>query len=193
MTIELWVELNVKDKNGKVKYSSGKQPSHSFVKQFLHVLAAMMQQSTTYSVKDTSNTSRTLPYASAYSTYTVFALQSSPQSQAYGLVVGSGTGAEDNTNYALGTLITTLSYQGHSITAPAVVGSNVDMVLARPFYNGTAGTITINEVGIYIKTLDSTPIERYFCIARDKLGSGVDVDPADTATLQYTLRTNVGV
>jgi hypothetical protein len=124
--------------------------------------------------------------------------------------VGSQTGtwslggvddAESNTDYKLqhqvsdGVAAGTLDYGGQSFTAvPAVVGGNVDCIINRAFYNGSGGTVTVKEVGIYAAWVNGYAAQFYlFCIIRDLLGADVPVLDAETLTVEYTLRTNVAV
>jgi hypothetical protein len=62
----------------------------------------------------------------------------------YGIVVGTGNAAEDNSDYKLGTKIAhgltagKLSYGPVSHVAPVVNGANVDYVMTRSYYNEAA-------------------------------------------------------
>ena len=89
--------------------------------------------------------------------------------------------------------ITGLTYLGTNWVTATEVAGNVDMVFSRGFYNGTGGTVNINEGGAAIQSLiwHSYGDTVYFLILRDVLAGTISVDPGDTATVQYTLRTNV--
>jgi hypothetical protein len=108
---------------------------------------------------------------------------------ALGVVVGSGSGAESFYDHVLGTPLTSsdLSFLTANWTTSAEVSGNVDCVCSRSFYNHTGVTKNIAEVAIYALTGQTYKI----CIVRDVLAGAVAVDPGDTATVQYTLRTNV--
>jgi hypothetical protein len=110
----------------------------------------------------------------------------------YGLVIGSGTDAEDFENYKLATKIenTLITYLNQNWTTSQVVGANVDLVVSRSYYNDKADTVYIREVTLQAHdgcNPPGTPI----ALIRDKLVGAVQVDVGDTGTLQYTLRTNV--
>ena len=121
-------------------------------------------------------------------------------SQNFGIMVGDGDQAggadpESPNDYKLQNKITGLTYLGTNWVTTTEVAGNDDLVLSRGFYNGTGGTVNINEVGAAIQSLiwHSYGDTVYFLILRDVLAGAVTVDPGDTATVQYTLRTNVAV
>jgi len=71
----------------------------------------------------------------------------------------------------------------------------VDLFFSRGFHNFTEDPVDIIEIGAAVQSLywhiygDAA----YYLILRDVLAGAVTVDPGDTATVQYTLRTNVAV
>jgi len=69
------------------------------------------------------------------------------------------------------------------------------MIFSRGFHNGTEDPIDIIEIGAAVQSLcwHSYGDAAYYLILRDVLVGAVTVDPGDTATVQYTLRTNVAV
>jgi len=91
--------------------------------------------------------------------------------------------------------ITGLTYLGTNWVTTTEVGGNDDLVLSRGFYNGAGSSIDILEVGVAWISLywHSYGDAAYYLILRDVLAGAVTVDPGDTATVQYTLRTNVAV
>jgi len=91
--------------------------------------------------------------------------------------------------------ITSLTYLGTNWVTATEVAGNVDMVFSQGFYNGTGSSIDIIEVGLAWISLygHSYGDQAYYLILRDVLAGAVTVDPGDTATVQYTLRTNVAV
>lgn len=72
-----------------------------------------------------------------------------------GIVVGTGNGAENWDDYALGTYIeeggdSGQLVQGFNATFPVTIaGSVTTSILKRWFFNDSGSTITINELGIY--------------------------------------------
>ncbi|MCJ7574689.1 hypothetical protein MUO93_10585 [Candidatus Bathyarchaeota archaeon] len=106
-----------------------------------------------------------------------------------------GDDPESLSDYKLQHQITSLTYLGTNWVTTTEVAGNDDLVLSRGFYNGTEDPIDVIEVGLAWISLDwhSYGDQNYFLILRDLLAGAVTVDPGDTATVQYTLRTNVAV
>jgi len=100
--------------------------------------------------------------------------------EASGIVVGTGTDAEDPLNYILTTRIAhgnsagQLYYTASETLVQSWVTGVVTMSRSRYFNNNSGGSITVNEVGVY-----ST-----YLVCRDKLGTGVVVP--DTGQLKIT-------
>lgn len=192
--MQLLKRITVKDINGKIKYDSGLVPSHSFTIAFLqHIYGAL--NTIAVSIQDVGDAARSVGAPDDYQ-LARNELKAGDNTSTYGLVVGTGAGAESNTDYALGTQIAhgvgagQLDYGAHSFTAPSVVGSNVDMIVSRDFYNGSGGSITVTEVGGYTRSRVGAAYN-YFCVLRDLLDTSVPVANTETLTLQYTLRTTV--
>lgn len=106
----------------------------------------------------------------------------------YGPVVGTGTGAYDFDNYALGTLIahgTGSGQLGYSITtfnAPTTSGNDRYFEIIRTFQNNSGAQITVNEIGLY-----GNSSSVYFCLARD-LPTAIDIPSGQTLTLTYKVK-----
>jgi hypothetical protein len=193
MELQLLYRTVITDEKGKIVKRGRWRKSRSFVKAFLqHVYGSLF--SATISVIDTGNAARTLTSPTGY-TQPHLDINAAADNSAYGFVVGTGTTAPTNTDYALvaqigqGTGENQLDHGVHSVTIPAVVSGNVDMVISRAFYNGSGATITVKEIGIYCRSYDGAM--RYFCVVRDVLAASVDVLDTQTLTVQYTLRTTV--
>jgi len=194
--IELRYRAVVRDVDGRVKRDTGLQLSRSFVFQFLQILMGAMGNRDVAGGKDTGGAARTIDGSQLNVGYVEF-VKAPDDNDTYGLVVGTGVTAEDTMDYALATKIAhgvgagQLDYGAHSFTDPAEVGANVDMVITRTFYNGSGGTITVNEIGAYCRSVYTTDTIGYFCIIRDVLAAGVEVADTETLTVQYTIRTTV--
>jgi hypothetical protein len=185
-----YYQLFLHDKDGKLIWKSRKRISKSFVRQWLQIIMAQLKQSTVTGAIDTGGVSRNIfNYGNALGANAPYAYAT------YGIVVGTGTGAEANDNYALGAQIAhgtgagQLQYGSQAFTDPAIVAGNVDAILTRAFTNVSGATITVNEIGLYAQGYDGSV--RYFCAIRDVLSAGVNVLNGQTLTVQYTLRTTV--
>jgi len=184
--VKAYYEILVHDKNGKLLRKTRRRKSKSFVIGFLGTLWGQYQ-SATVAVVDTGGLSRGVDIL------TDGAIQLGDGASLFGIVVGTGTTTPTNSDNKLATQIThgtgagQLSHGSHSFTDPAVVGTNVDAVVSRAFYNGSGATITVREIGIYVRA-DTT---WYFCIIRDVLAAAVSVANTETLTVQYTFRTTV--
>jgi len=190
-----YYQLTITDKHGKIVRRTRKRRCRSWVKQWLQIFEVYTAHDygsapVSVSTLDTSNTARANTFdATVYNNLAMFALDND---STYGLVVGTGTGAESNTDYALGTQIDhgvgsgQLDHGAHSKTTTAVVGSNVDYQISRTFYNGSGGSISVTEIGIYLKSKSAW----IFCILRDVI-SAVAVANTQTLTVTITFRTTV--
>jgi len=185
-TISLSVRYVLTDKDGKILRRSRWRRSRSFVLQFLEICYAQLYA-----------TSINITYITgAEDVWSLNApmVANSPSGYAGGgIVVGTGTNAPANTDYALQTLIAhgsgsgQLLYGAQSWVQPAVVGSNVDMIGTRSFTNNSGATITIREVGCYFGESIYNGVQR--CTIRDLLT--ISVANGVTVTIEYRLRTTV--
>jgi hypothetical protein len=201
MKIGLYYRVLIHDKQGTLVKRTRWKESESFVLQFLQHIDVLVNHAQgvagiAASTKDMGGTSRNLQALTLGPWFTVnfLAVFSADNDATYGVLVGTGTTAVTNVDYKIETLIAhgvgagQLDYGAHSRTAAQVVGSNVDFVISRAFYNGSGGSITVNEIGISCATVDSGGNTRYFLIVRDVI-TPVAVANAQTLTVQYTLRT----
>lgn len=107
----------------------------------------------------------------------------------YGTVVGSGTGAFDFDNYALGTLIAhgtgagQLQYGAVTFNAPQTSGNDRYFEIIRTFQNGSGSGVTVNEIGLY-----GNSASVYFCLAREVLGTSITVPNGQTLTVTYKIK-----
>lgn len=107
----------------------------------------------------------------------------------YGPVVGTGTGAFDFDNYALGTLIAhgtgsgQLSYGLVTFNAPQTSGNDRYFEIIRTFQNLSGAQIDVNEIGLY-----GNSASVYFCLAREVLGSAIQIPNGQTLTVTYKIK-----
>lgn len=178
------LELTVHKPNGEVtEYRIVK--SKSFVRQFLEIL--WMQCYNLPSVlaggtqpKDTGGTARGVDQASGN-----LSAIAAAGITANGIVVGTGTDAVTVNDYKLKTLIAhgvaagQLQYSAMTFGAPAEDGTTSQFRLTRDFTNGTAATITVNEIG-----LDVIASGYYFLAIRDVI-TPIDVPVGEILTVNY--------
>lgn len=195
MSLEIFVRREIRDKEGNLIKDSGLQKSKSFVLGFLDLVLLLMDElynvpGPAENITDTTNNVRAVD--ATLGALVMFAVRAAANDDTYGIVVGSGITAESNADYKLASQIAHgvagLNYGGVSVTAAAIIGANVDMLLTRSFTNGSGVAKTVNEVGAYVA---SRTVGWYFCILRDVL-AGSDVIPnGGVYTVVYTLRTTV--
>ncbi len=195
--LELFHRIIIRDKEGNIEYDTGLVPSNSWNIAFLeHIYGAF--RDATVNIEDTGNTSRAVPRP-YYGSYVRFTTDAPDNNANYGIVVGTGTTAPTNTDYALaaqiahGTGAGQLDYGANSFVVPSIVSGNIDMTLSRSFYNGSGSSIIVKEIGIYCRSNVGTGAgtARYFCLARDVLSTPEPVGDTKTLTIQYTIRTTV--
>jgi len=213
MSLETYYRIQIKDKSGKVEFDSGRRPSHSFVIGFIDILYAALhayadyELGITYSIQipDVTNTLRNVMYVMGDELSGTFVnegwmgVKAEDNDDTYGIVIGSGTGPESNSNYALSNKIShglgagQFDYQRHNFVNPYTDGNNVELAMSRDFYNGSGGAIDVKEIGIYARTtIDTWPITyAIICIKRELLGATVTVPNQKTLTVQFIWRTTI--
>lgn len=202
METKLFYRLLIHDKHGRLIKRTRLRRVHSFVIAYLQCIQYMSQHA--YGVNsvimvDIKDTGGVISGFRAWSTlYTnkCFSIDAPDNEGNYGIVVGTGITPPTNGDYALASKIAhgvgvgELDYGAHNFTNAGVVGSNVDFVISRSFYNGSGATITVKEIGIIVATIDTNSVERHLLILRD-ITTPMDVLDTQTLTVQYTIRTIV--
>ena len=180
--MKAYYQIFVHDRHGRLKYLSRQHQCRSYVKNFLVRLQGV-KIGVSFTVIDTTNTGRSKTGMGRWDGGVGILTK--------GIIVGTGTTAPTNTDYVMespiahGTGAGELQYQATTYTWADVVGANVDAIITRTFLNGSGGTVTVNEIGIYCLDTQS------YLELRDVLAAGVDVENGETLTVQYTLRTTV--
>jgi len=182
----LYYEIIVTDKDGKVILRQ-KAEAHSFLIQYNQIRSGAMGNANR-TVKDTGGTDRTVRAAS-----TPFRLAAAIGVTAQGIRVGTGNTAVAIGDYALETAIAEgtgadqMEYQAQTYDTDVTVSDpDCTFELKRIISNGSGSTIVVLEIGIYVMCTDTGAVDRYFCIARDVLGSSVSVPNGGTITVFYT-------
>ena len=109
----------------------------------------------------------------------------------YGIVAGTGTGAESFEDYALDTIIANgtgagqLSYAAQETTSSTYTAGTKTWasVMVRYLNNNSGGAIVVGETGCYVR-VDYSSTFAYMMLARDLIDPTVSV--ADTAQLKVT-------
>lgn len=199
--LKAYWEIEVRDSKGKL-LKRRRFKSHSYLAQFIRMVRGIQYH--TYgitnngntSVVDITGTSRTYPY-DTYLYSSGMALNCGAGSSEYGIVVGTGTNPNSTTTYALQSIIAhgtgagQLSYGSHTFEDIITSGSDVFFRIIRTFTNNSGASITVNEVGLYVKAVDSSNNARVFCIARDLIPDGQVVPNGATLTIRYIQKITV--
>lgn len=181
-TLAITFTLDEYDAEGSLK-SHKTLPSRSYVLAMADLVYTNMKPGN-QSIPDTSNTSRTQGPSGAGN----MQVAASATNAAYGIVVGTGTNGVAIADYALQTLIAhgvgagQLSYGAVTVTAPATNGSTRQFTVIRTLTNGSGGTITIQELGVY--AYGGT---YYYCIIRDRYVGGYALTNGHALTITYTI------
>jgi len=212
--IDVKLTITVKDKNGKI-IKVHKQKSHSFLMNYLSMLANLMLNpygsiNNYFYFLSTANTwwSYAPSYTNVKNTLTI--LDGSNDST-YGIVVGTGTATPTPMDYKLGNQIQNgtgsgqLVYGAHAISpTPAtsglangtstpssglltISGNTTSFQISRTFTNSSGASITVSEIGIIVEaTLNSNNTE-YVLILHDLLSSPVTIQNGGAITVTYTI------
>jgi hypothetical protein len=191
-TMAGFVRVKIHDAEGKLKTQTQWKQSQSFVQTFLQLIHFYIAEATTENIVTNIDGTDTDVYTPMNDSYEdCMQLNAGSGVDSYGIVVGSGTGAESNTDYALDTKITDgsgagqLEYGSQGFVGVFEVAGNVDMIINRVFFNNSGSGVTVEEIGVYI--WNNSPVATdYFCIIRDLLN--FTVNNGESATVEYTLR-----
>jgi hypothetical protein len=216
--LEVLIECEVRDKNGKI-LSVHRQKSKSLLKNFAKMLRTMLYPSlptapstntvaVTTSLYDTSGASKSFyaslvgwsPGTSYYFGLYPLCAGAPAGNDAYGIQVGTGTGAVTRDDYQLvykilnGTGSGQLSYG--AMTVEDTDGTPPDTVfrLIRTFTNNTSSSITVYEIGLVIANVyvpwgsSFSPTTSYFLIARDLLSTPQTIPAGATLTVRYIFK-----
>lgn len=178
-----------------LKSDTGVVPCESLLIQFMELLEICLRRVNGMNVTDVTNTEIVVeaPGNQAIQKYFFYG-DAQEGDDTFGILVGTGVGAESNTNYVIGTQIAhgtgggELEYQGTAFTEPYVIGGNVDGQIRRSFHNDSGGPITIEEIVLVVKASDGGA-EDLFTIIRDLNNQAVADN--ETAVVKFTFRTTV--
>lgn len=203
----LYVDYRIKtlDPFEKKTFDSGWKPSKSFVLQWMQCNEASwraLDNPDYVEAKDVTNTLRKMikcRQISLGNSGDIYACNAGLGDGSYGVVVGTGVGAEANDDYQLGTKIAhgtgsgELEYEGTNWAYPHDEAGGKEFDIWRSFHNDSGGSITVQEFGIYAYhycwVSGSTYSNEIFLIIRD-VDSLVIADNS-TGTVTYSFRTVV--
>lgn len=136
-----------------------------------------------YNIKDTGNTTRQIPdlYISSLDILSAAGVAS------YGIVVGTGSTANTIDDYKLETQIdnATLAHSNTALVGYVTDKDDVYIKLQRSFTNNTGGTITIKEVGVYLKVYATGNTSIYVMYYRKVLDTPLDIADGSTDIIEW--------
>jgi nitrate reductase NapAB chaperone NapD len=212
--IDIRIEAKVIDKNGKI-IKVHKQKSHSFLMNYLSMLANLMlnpygSMNNYFYFLSTANT--WWSYAPNYTIATnALTILDGANDSTYGIVVGSGTSTPTPQDYNLqsqiqnGTGSGQLVYSAHTVSPTpgtgGIAGSTTEpstgvlpvsnkttsFQVSRQFTNQSGASITVSEVGIIVKATLNNNNTEYVLIIHDLLSSAVTVPNLSILQITYTI------
>ena len=192
-SIVLAYRVMKQDIKKRILYDSGIIPSRSFVRQFVDCMKVELSD-TNGTAKDVTGTDVNMRgdvYAWDYH-YGLHRADAGEHNDDYGILVGTSDTPPDNSDYALGTPIPDGSESGeleygemvfHDVTEEA---GYIEASMRRIFYNAGTENVVVKEIGLVV---NQTHENKNFLWIRDVLGTPVTVEPAQTLTVQYIMKT----
>jgi hypothetical protein len=190
------IEFEVRDKDGKL-IQKGKFPAKSWVGNIIRLLNALWgtwatpttgspyMYSTPTVLLDTTNTARALCLWTTDSGACGGAAPAGNTSA--GILVGASDAPVSLGQFNLQSLIAhgtgsgQLLYGATSVESLTIDGTYYFRIV-RTFTNNSGATITVREIGLFLK-----PLAQSFMFARDVLASPINVPNGSTLTLRYVI------
>ena len=185
----LRLEVGHHDKRGRYIREQSVE-GHSIVQQWPTWLTSALNQTSVQSLKDTSNTLRTLRLTDGAQDWRS---DGAANSATKGILCGTGTTAVTITDYALETAIANgvgagqLQWAADVFAAISSSGTSRLITQTRAFTNNSAGAINVTEVAFYAQAADSGSTQRTFCMCRDLLSFTIGIGATKTVTYQFTV------
>jgi len=214
--IDIRLTVTVKDKEGKI-IKVHKQKSHSFLMNFLAIIATVMANpyasSSTqnfYAYRNTEGIWWTISNAPPNATDFLAALDSANDSR-YGIVVGTGTATPTPNDFNLenqivnGTGNGQLIYGSHTLSPPPNTsgiaglttqptsgiltpsGNTTSWQISRTFQNQSGTSITVSETGIIVMQTNYSGGNSFILIIHDLLSSPITVPNLSILLITYTI------
>lgn len=187
MRKQTYYTIEVRDKNGRL-LKRERHISRSFVKAYNQIIGVQARQQAENIKLTSGSNGSTSPHALN------LAMNAGAGVITFGIVVGRGSTAVAIDDYKLeticdeGTSTDELNYQGVTVSATTTSAPDCSFTVTRSAINNSGATITITEIGIYVKAI-AVP---YSILAiRDILPSSIDVPDGGAITVVYTIKVTV--
>ena len=193
-SIVLAYRVMKQDIKRRMLYDSGIVPSRSFVRQFIDCMKAEISDADSNG-KDTAGNSVTIPGSHHYIDSTCSGsvrANAEGHNDDYGILIGTSDVEPENSNYAMGSQITDgsgagqLNYGQMTFYEPLEEAGYIEITMARTFYNAGSDNVTVKEIGLAVY---HNFAGKKFLWIRDVLGTPITVEPAQTLTVQYIMKT----
>jgi hypothetical protein len=190
----MYIEWEVKDKDGKL-IDKGRKESQTWVANIIRLIWSLFNATTFYDrtgnvyaptvavMRDTGNNTRRFG--------TTFATVVGGVGDLIGIVVGSSDTAYDPTQYDLagkilhGSGAGQLFYGASTIEPLTETPPTFQFRIIRSMTNQSSGSVTVKELGLFIRLADETNNARFYMLARDVLTSPITVPAGSTLTTRY--------
>ena len=188
------VQVEVKDKTGKVIKRSRKKLCKSYVKQIMSFLF-LFGKSSNQDIKDTDGTVKTVALVLSATDACIGAMEAYAEDDTYGIQVGIGITEPLIEDYKLETRIANglgdgeLSYGTTIIDAVVIVGNMAKIVISRPFTNNSGENIDVTEVGLAVKFKDGDENDIHALLERSLLSFTVADETTGTVTYILSVST----
>jgi len=208
--IDIRLTVTIKDKNGKI-IKQHKQHSHSFVSNFLALIAQAMLNpynnvSNFYGYKGAGGNVQFVETSSSTGMTTIenfMTMLDGANDSSYGIVVGTGTSPPTPNDYTMeseipnGTGTGQLVYGSHSVSPPGGTtssptlltpsGNTTSFSVSRTFQNQSGASITVSEVGIFIMQYAQSGNIITVLITHDLLSSPITIPNGGVMAITYTI------
>lgn len=191
---QIHINVELRDKNGKLIKKTKKKLSNSYVQQFIDIIQICMSY-VAGTVTDTGGVARAYNTAAPNLAQPHLNVVGGVGVVLYGIIVGIGTDAVTISDFKLQSPIahgnnpTQLSYGSTSVGALATVDTTRQFTVARTFTNNSGSDITVQEVGLYCWFRDVPNADRYAMLERTLLEFVIANGTSGTVT--YTISVTV--
>lgn len=188
--LELYIQLKL---NNKIIIPL--RPSHSWTKNhwvwIFCIFSAVTLNDASLSMKDVDGNTHNPDEVPDMDNQTTYGGLAAAADATRGIVVGTGTTAEDFDDYILAAQIahgTGAGQLSYGLTGNPAFGGDKTITWARSFTNGSGSTINVAETGLIFRTYQwDTACQDYFLVARDVLDSVVAVANGQILEVLYLL------